>query len=257
MYTNVATSSTPATILFVLDVSGSMGSEFGSSGEDGTTRTRLDVVQSALHRALQILMARAAKGDIVSPRYRIAIIGYSSTIHEPFSGFKTIDEVAKLGKFKLAPTDATDTALAFGKARDMLKAELANLTDKHPAPLVCHMTDGEYNGGDPGPIAREIMGMATADGNILVENIFVCDDALAAPEDIEEWPGVQASTDLANPYARKLFDMSSEIPDVYRRLINEYGYGLEHGARLMFPGQTEDLLKLGFVMSGMTQVTPG
>ena len=60
--------------------------------------------------------------------------------------------------------------MARREAERLLKAEIGNLQDS-PAPLVCHMTDGEYNsGGDPEPIARSIMQMSVPDGNVLVEN---------------------------------------------------------------------------------------
>ena len=85
---------------------------------------------------------------------------------------KTVAELAQMGVPRLQPMDATDTAAAFREAKRLLQAQLGNLQDC-PAPLVCHMTDGEYNsGGDPEPIAREIMQMSVPDGNVLVENIF-------------------------------------------------------------------------------------
>ncbi len=41
-----------------------------------------------------------------------------------------------------------------------------------PAPLVCRMTDGQYSGHDPEPVAREIMSMRNNDGNVLLQNIY-------------------------------------------------------------------------------------
>jgi hypothetical protein len=241
-----ATSKTPALIIYLLDVSASMQQDCGG-------KTRIDVVTEALQKVAVKMVQRSTKGTIVSPRYRVAMFAYSSQVIDLLGGVKTIEELAKMGVPKLTTLDMTDTAAAFAEAEKLLKAELPNLQDC-PAPLVCHMTDGEYNGPDPMPVAKRIMAMSVPDGNVLVENIYVTTSGLNIP-DVNSWPGVSSESELPDRYSPTLFQMSSPIPESYRSVMREFGYQLEDGARMFFPGDQPDLVELGFAMSGATPVT--
>jgi hypothetical protein len=249
-YTVPATSKTPALIIYLLDVSGSMGEEIGG-------KPKIEIVSDALHQVAVRMVQRSTKGTTVAPRYNIAMFAYSSQVTDLLGGIKTVAELAQMGVPRLQPMDATDTAAAFREAENLLKAQIGNLADC-PAPLVCHMTDGEYNsGGDPEPIAKQIMQMSVPDGNVLVENIFVTDKALTAPiTDPKDWDGINDETPLASPYAETLMRMSSTIPPTYASVMAEMGYRLSPGARMLFPGNTPEIVELGFAMSGATPVTP-
>ncbi len=249
-YTVPATSKTPALIIYLLDVSGSMGEDLGG-------KPKIEVISDALHQVAVRMVQRSTKGTTVAPRYRIAMYAYSSQVTDLLGGIKTVAELAQMGVPRLQPMDATDTAAAFREAERLLKAELGNLQDC-PAPLVCHMTDGEYNqGGDPEPIARSIMQMSVPDGNVLIENIFVTDKAITqAIADPKSWTGVTEETPLASPYAETLLRMSSPIPQTYASVMAEMGYKLAPGARMFFPGNAPEIVELGFSMSGATPVTP-
>ncbi len=113
---------------------------------------------------------------------------------------------------------------------------MANYQD-HPAPVVCHLTDGAYNAADPEPIAQEIMAMSNADGNVLVENIYVGPNLTKAPiSDIKNWPGISDESALTDdpalgPLLRKLFRMSSPLPQSYASVIQEDGFGMTAGCR--------------------------
>ncbi len=89
-YTVLATANTPALIVYVLDVSGSMSNEMGS-------QKRIEVVTDALYAALQEMVFRSTKGGRVSPRYRIAMYAYSEDVYDILDGVKTIDQVASMG----------------------------------------------------------------------------------------------------------------------------------------------------------------
>ena len=148
-YTVPATSKTPALVIYLLDVSGSMGEELGG-------KTKIEVISDALHQVAVRMVQRSTKGTTVAPRYNIAMYAYSSQVTDLLGGIKTVAELAQMGVPRLQPMDATDTAAAFREAESLLKAQIGNLQDS-PAPLVCHMTDGEYNtGGDPEPVARRV-----------------------------------------------------------------------------------------------------
>lgn len=95
----------------------------------------------------------------------LAIIAYSNRPFDILGGIKSINQVAQRGRPKFTPqADSTaDTADAFLLARDLLRQELPTLQG-HPAPMICHLTDGQFAGNDPKPLAQEIMGMSNDDG---------------------------------------------------------------------------------------------
>jgi hypothetical protein len=198
------------------------------------------------------MVRRSTKGAVVSARYRLALIAYSSQPLDLLPGIETIDAVVKRGAPQLAATDSTDTAAAFDLARRILKAELPRLSG-HPAPMICHMTDGKHTGDDPEPIAREIMAMSTGDGNVLIENIFIGQGLTRQPiGDARRWPGVQSPGELGDGTLEKLYNMSSPLPPSYAQAIRQDGYSLQPGAKMLFPATTPELIELAFAMSGAT-----
>lgn len=246
-YTAVATSTTPVLIIYLLDISGSMSQMLGD-------KRRVEIVSDALQEIATEMVARSTKGELVSPRYRLAIYAYESQVHDVLGGIKTIDEFVKGGVPEFSPRGGTNTAAAFLAAENLLSTELPFMTG-HPAPLICHMTDGEYQGDDPTPIVQRIMQMGTPDGNVMVENVFISDKLLRNPvTDVATWPGITNENELANDYARALLRMSSPIPESYLSEMQEFGYQLQRGTPMMFPGQSKELIRMAFTMSGATPV---
>lgn len=246
-YEILATSQTPAFIIYLLDVSASMGQPLGR-------KKRIDVVSDALTATLRQMVFRSTKGKKVSPRYRIALYAYSEKVYDLLDGVKTITEVANFGVPELSPMRTTNTAKAFQAAEKLLEKEETNLQDC-PTPVICHMTDGEFTGSDPEPIARRIMNRSVPDGNILVENIFLSDRVLStAIKDPYSWPGILSTSPLASKYARKLRDISSPIPRSYRDMMFENNYQLDENAIMMLPGISPELVAMGFQMSAATPI---
>lgn len=244
-YDILATSKTPALIIYLLDVSGSMNEKLGQ-------KRRIDVVMDALGAMLKQMVFRSTKGSRVSPRYRVAMYAYSDHVYDLLGGIKGVDQIAQLGVPELSTMRSTDTARAFAQAEKLLQQELPALAHC-PAPLVCHMTDGEYTGADPEPTVRRIMNMRVPDGNVLVENIFISDHILSERiADPKRWGGVLPKTKLNSDYARKLRAMSSPIPPGYRAMMREGGYEIADDALMMIPGMTPELVQMGFVMSMAT-----
>ncbi len=246
-YTTLATHQTPALVIYLLDVSASMGQPMGG-------RRRIDVVADALAATLRQMVFRSTRGTRLSPRYRIAMLAYSDRVYDLLGGIRTIDQVAQLGVPDLSPMRTTDTASAFQWAERLLEQELPQLQNC-PAPLICHMTDGQYTGADPEPIVHRLMQMQVADGPVLVENIFISDTMLSAPAiDAARWAGIQRNTPLASDYGELLKSLSSPIPQSYREAMREQRHRLAPGALMLFPGTTPDLVALGFQMSAATPV---
>lgn len=246
-YSILATSQTPALIIYALDVSGSMSLKL-----DG--RPRIEVVMDALSATLQQMVFRCTKGAQISPRYRIAMYAYSDQVYDILGGIMTIDQVAALGVPVLSVMRTTATDLVFKEIEALLQRELPNMHNC-PAPLVCHMTDGEFTGADPQPIVERIKAMGNNDGNVLVENIFISDNILPyAVPDPSVWSGVDDSTQLNGKYAHKLRSMSSRLPEGYRVMMSENGYAIAPNAYMMLPGMSPELVQMGFVMSMSTPV---
>ena len=261
-YTAKATSRTPALIIYLLDVSRSMGKSLGS-------RTRIKVVEEAIEETIQEMVYRSTKGALISPRYRVAIYAYSDKVYDIYQGVQTIDRLANIGIPELKTVEYTDTVAAFREAERLLERELPKMReadaaerrrnpdapDLVPAPLVCHMTDAESNTENPEPVAQRIMQMEIDDGHVLVENIFISDSILARPiRDIKAWPGIADSAQVAGEQAARLLRMSSPLPLIYRANINEQGYNLDSGSRMLFPGTSSEMVKLGFQASASTRV---
>jgi serine/threonine protein kinase len=245
-YSVAATRLTPALIIYLLDLSGSMSQSLGD-------RTRVEIVRDALRATLRQMVYRSTKGRIVSPRYRVAVLGYSDRVYDLVGGVKAVDQLAAQSfNPELNPLRTTDTARAFAEAAKILEAELPGL-QRSPAPIVCHLTDGEFTGADPEPIAERIKHLRVADGHVLVENIFVSDAVVPRPiGDVGKWGGIGPETRLSNAYAEKLRRMSSVLPESYRSALTEFGFHLNPGAVMLLPGISPELVKLAFQVSGMT-----
>lgn len=247
-YSTLATSISPALIIYLLDVSASMTYPLGG-------QSRLDVVMDALYMAIQRMVFLSTKGEFVSPRYHIAMYAYSDDVYDLLGGIRTIEQIAQIGTPELDTMNRTYTANAFLAAEMLLQQNLSNYMDC-PAPLVCHLTDGEYNGNDPEPVARRLMAMGNRDGNVLVENIFISDDLLPGKiNDVEGWQGIQPSTRFKNRYGEKLRAMSSPIPPGYRAVMYDNGYQLAPDSMMMLPGMNKGLIQMGFVMSAATPIS--
>jgi hypothetical protein len=246
-YTTLATNQTPALIIYLLDVSASMVQPLGE-------RRRIDVVSDALSMAFRQMVFRSTKGGRLSPRYRIAMFAYSDQVYDLLDGVRSIDEVVIRGVPELSPMRTTDTAAAFARTEQVLLSVMGRL-HASPAPLVCHMTDGEYTGADPVPVVERIMRLSVPDGPVLVENIFISDKVLAGPvPDTAQWPGILPDTVLSSEYAEVLRRLSSPVPDSYRTMMREHRYQLAPGALMLFPGTSLELVALGFQMSAATPV---
>lgn len=241
-YKTLATSQNPALVIFLLDVSGSMGEPFEST-------TRVDAISKALQKIAVRMVMRSTKGSLIAPRYRIGMFAYSSSVFDLLGGIKTIDELAKMGVPILTTLDMTDTAQAFSEIEKLLVRELPKMQNC-PAPLICHITDGEYNGANPFPVMKRIMDLSVNDGNVLIENIYMKQDILHTRIDkLKEWEGCQTEHQLKDEYAKALFRHSSFLPESYRSIIKEFGYSIKPTSRLFFPGSTTELLELAFSMT--------
>jgi uncharacterized protein YegL len=229
-YNIPATAKTPALIIFLLDISGSMQQKVGGI-------PRIDAVQELLRKIIVKMVQRSTKGNTVSPRYRVAMFAYSSQVIDLLGGIKTITELAQLGIPRLTTLTNTNMEAAFVAVENLLKQELPNM-HSHPAPLVIHFTDGEYDDLVPVVVVKRIMDMEIPDGNVLIENIYLEQDV-----------------NVSNKYSKFFSEISSPIPDSYRYVLQEYGYNLDKNAKLFFSADRAEIVELGFAMCAATPIT--
>jgi len=247
-YTTLATSQTPALIIYLLDMSASMSMPLGD-------QRRIDVVTDALAASIRQMVFRSTKGRRIFARYRIAIYAYSDNVYDILGGIKTVAEVARMGVPELAPMARTQTAKGLSYVEKLLQEEIKNLQNS-PAPVVCHMTDGIFTGEDPEPVVQRIMNLSVPDGNVLLTNIFISEDSgIDVEQDSRNWPGITDQTSLdPKKYLHKLRRMSSKIPDSYRMLMTESGYQIKSDAYMLLPGANPELVAMGFQMASATPI---
>lgn len=248
-YTTLATSQTPALIIYLIDISRSMN-------DLNLGQRRIDIVFSAIEKAITRMVLRSTKGATISPRYRIAMYGYHKSVIDLLGGIKSINELVEIGLHLPNLDYGTQTASGFSAIEKLLHVELPKIQDC-PAPLICHLTDGLYGGQDPATVVERIKSMRVKDGGILIENIFLVRNILTRDiYNIDEWEGVRNTSQLRDKeYVLKLFELSSHIPDSYLTTMREFGYNLQPGARMLFPGNKPELVELGIAMSSATPIT--
>jgi hypothetical protein len=219
----------------------------------GTT-TKIDMANKALRDAVKEMGRRSMSGGVVQPRYKIAIFAYSTQVVDVLGGIWDLSDLIKQGMPVISADGETDTAAGFSAVEALLQSHLPEFLDS-PAPLVCHLTDALITDGDPAPVVQRIQALAVNDGPVLVENVYMADEVLRAPTtNWRQWLGVLKPKELTSKYAQFLFHLSSPLPETYRQSINNYGYHLQKGAALFFPGTQTELVRLAFAVSTVTQL---
>lgn len=247
-YTIEATAASPGLYIFLLDISHSMLEPLAS----GTPKLR--IVQEAYKRTMQIMLRRCLKGEVVSERYGVILLGYGETVVDYYGRLLSIREAAaKSLDLNIQTQAATNTALGFRHVKELLKRHLPN-TEGCPAPVICHITDGMFTpGGDPSPVVYEIQQMGNSDGRVLIENVYVGDNLTKTPiNDAYSWPGAHRD-DLVDDYVKVLWDISSPLPKSYAENLANEGFSMNEGSRMLFPGASLELVELAFVTSTATK----
>jgi hypothetical protein len=247
LYTQPATSLSSALVIYLIDASHSMNDNC-----NGTTK--IDIVNKALKEAITDMIRRSMRDGVVQRRYKVAILAYNTAVVDVLGGIRDLPDLVKQGSPVLSASGETDTSVGFMAVEALLQQHLETLNDA-PAPFVCHLTDALITATDPTPIVQRIQRMSVRDGNVLVGNVYVADNMLRTPvSDWYRWGGLFKPSQLTNDYARLLLRLSSPLPETYRQNINNYGYNLQPGAALFFPGIHTDLMRLAFAVTTATQL---
>jgi hypothetical protein len=223
----------PTAFIFLLDQSSSMLEPFGAQPE----KSKANGVADALNRLLQNLVLKCAKADGIRDFFHVGMISYGGRVVSAFGGGlagKGLVPISDLANnplrvevrtrrvddgaggileqpfkfpvwFEARPTGRTPMCEALRKAREYVQSFLGDHPRCYP-PIVINITDGQPTDGDPREAARELRGLTSVDGNVLLFNAHLSDKQdrpVELPED---------DSALPDDYARLLFALSSELP---------------------------------------------
>ena len=245
-------SATPGLLIILLDQSGSMLSQF--DGPD----SRTVFASRAVNKVIDNIIQKNFDGDAPKNRCFISVIGYNHNVKELCSGWLKdlaanplryenlkkkmpdgtggIVEVDVKQPVWVEPIDsdgATNMLGAFKLAKQLAEKWIADNAD-NPAPVIINISDGVpyYEGKDPRicmqettTLAKEIMNISNADGNVLIFNAQIDDKgngSVVFPTDRNK---------ISQEEAQFLFDITSEVPDSYKDAAAKNELPIETGSR--------------------------
>jgi hypothetical protein len=231
----------PGCIIFLLDQSGSMAEPVG----DQPSVSKAQALAAAVNDLLQSIVRRCVKDEDGPPRpyYDLGIIGYGDEAMPLFGGslqgryLASVAEVAEAAQ-TVRGIDGTERPVWFTPVANNRTAMCAALDlagqvahgwiglhgNSFP-PIVFNISDGKATDGEPKEWAQRLRNLHTADGELLLFNINLSASAqrpILFPSD----PRV-----LPDDYSKRMFGLSSPLPDLMRRQAVERGIKAEPGAR--------------------------
>lgn len=251
-YSIMANADNPALVLYLIDMGKNAMKTL--NGIDVS-----DLISDALQNTFATMIQRSLRHGRILDRYYVGCFGYTSKVTDLIDGIKPISEIAKTGIPRLSITNENaDMFEAFLHIESVLLDEIEKNYGDRPAPLICHISAGEYPCRDPEPIAKRIRDIRVTDGFVLIENVLMEDETILEPSNNSKlWSGIHKDNELAKEFPRKLFRMSSLIPESYREYANSLGFNISRGTRMLYPGTKPDIIKLGITYGAVTGITQG
>ncbi|CAA7622388.1 hypothetical protein [Magnetospirillum sp. UT-4] len=236
--------------LFMVDQSRSMNKEF-CRDKSGRAVSRAEVVATALNGTLEELVNRCMRDEGVRDYFDVGIIGYGRInrpefcwqgalagrrlvpivevanhaeieeveIETEMRGQVLVERLSVSRWLKPVGVDSTPMRAAFQLAQATIEEWIRANPHSFP-PVVINITDGMANDVNSDQellaAARGLSGLGTSDGNVLLINCHIAggDEApVLFPASPSELP--------RDPYARLLYDMSSELSARHRSVICE------------------------------------
>ncbi len=230
-YTAQIKRAAPSAFVFLLDQSGSMSSTVSTATKQSMSKA--EFVAEAVNKILLDTVSVSERGNDYYNYIDICVIGYGgdsdSTAKYAWEAdlagkdFVTITDLTQnLGgvsiedKKWISPVARSLTPMkqALALAHDTLVTWLAKYVGKDIfPPIVINITDGEATDGKSEDLikaAQKIKNLKTTDGNVLLFNVHISDVSN------QEVLFPCAQSELPNdPNAHLLFDMSSDLPDIF------------------------------------------
>lgn len=257
MYTQRVESANPSCVIFLVDQSASMKDPIA-----GTTMSKSEFVAEQLNATLAEMIIHCSKeiGQLPKPYFAVAVIGYGTdpvgrarvqsavslpgqegnlawttdlAQHPLRVEERTRDDAGETISFN-APVwiepeheGGTPMCAAMDRAGKIAHTWIQSYPNSFP-PIVLNLTDGESTDGDPKPWADRLRNLQSNDGRLLLFNVMMATGKAAQPT---MFPSRREQ--LANGVAQKMFDMSSELPEMMRVHASRQGYAVDPGARGM------------------------
>jgi len=240
----------PFCILILIDQSGTMGETWRSQTN---TSSKAVEVTTQVHRIMAEFVYAAEKEGKYRDYFHMGVIGYGGTVHSllgqeillPISEVAHIAELAGPDKKKVLvwfyplAEGSTPMCAAFKLAHNALQTWVNEHANCNP-PFVFNITDGESTDGDPTNIAKQIMELRTKYGNALLFNCHIS----SLGNDEVMFPATLPAPLKPIPYAERLFNISSIIPDDLRKEAEKYEMMIPQGGRgFIFNAKPENLTK--------------
>lgn len=241
----------PGLMIFLVDQSGSMRFNLG-------TQKRSQVVVEDTREILEELLGYCQKGTEIRNKFKCIIIGYSDKAEICYDkNAMEINNDIETGHSILEAKESglTNMEDAFKMASNKIKEWIEFQQKKGvpiPAPRVVNITDGhpEMRGVPDDKAmekaetaARELMGVQTDDGKVMLSNIFLYSCNIRFPQQIDE-VNKSIKEDWARTNAEFLFRISSEISEASVANAASKGLTVDIGSRLLLCSDNpEDILK--------------
>lgn len=250
-YSARITTQTPSAFVFMLDLSGSMEEKVSFNGE---TTTKASAVARLINGLIGELVSHCKRENGYRDYLDIAVIGYGGdSVRSLLPEGANHPVFRKPGELVHAKVDTVkvffERTLPDGKkvmtARDTKEWVKPQALGKTPMgnalletykllydwtkrysktkcfpPIVVNITDGEATDAENHELlnaAEKIRSLSTADGNVLLMNVYIGHDpnqgAVLFPGSSGQLPDT--------PYAQLLFEMSSPMPAIYHDEIAE------------------------------------
>nr|CAX83775.1 conserved uncharacterized protein [uncultured bacterium] len=249
-YSQEISRETPGAFLFLVDQSRSMNKEFGKSQDNGPV-TRAAVVADALNNTLAELVNRCTRDEGVTDYFEIGVIGYGRTSRPAFCwedglARRTMVPISEVAAHARTETSEVETIVRGNAVKEtvtiskwlspvalestpmnaaliMARATLEQWIYNHPKsfpPIVINITDGMANDVNSEEellvTARRLTNLKTTDGNVLMINCHISGDVKRPV--VFPWSPLEIPDE---PYAKLLFEMSSEMPNRHKAVICE------------------------------------
>jgi hypothetical protein len=256
MYAQQINRTNPGCLVLLLDRSGSMREPIANGGGRSKAEALADAVNSLLYE----LVLKCIKNPTEGPRnyYDVCVLGYGGDevgsalggelagrevvsivdlANHPMRVDERLEHPEGAGDADALPrgikvpvwvdpvaAGGTPMSEAINRAGALVAPWVRSHRGSFP-PIVINASDGAATDGDPAQWSERMRSLATEDGNVLFFNLNLS----ALGGEPVYFPGT--TEDLANDYARSLFDMSSRLPGYMRSLAAAQGIPVSEFAR--------------------------
>lgn len=246
MYQAQITRAHKGAIVILIDRSGSMAEE---TLFEGRTISKAEALSDVTNLLIEEIINYSHRDRYIGDYFDVAVVGYSGDKAQPLIG-KGMNRIVDLDAMntplkniqlqRRLPSGAYCSTLVdrrqwitpeakgrtpMGDALKVAKRLCTSWCRKHLEsfpPIVINITDGEATDSSKEQIislAESLKSVGTQDGNVLLMNIHIISE-YDTPSESLRFPSVSDSLPV-NRFAKLLYDISSQLPEIYNSPIKE------------------------------------